>query len=267
MRSGRETGSGMVASHTEGRKDVMTDDLVPKGRIIGEPGMHAVSLMDPDWAGWSKENPFQLSHMELGMVTAVMGGTTKKQAAIETGYQGKHPARYGHEVMLRERVQNEMKRQANTQSRDITYDPAKVLHCLVMIAEADIVDALICGEGAKKLKLTNLRNLPPAVKYAIKSIKFSQSGQVTIELHDKLRALRMIGEFFNMWGAESGRGSAGDSASAGEVIDETIVYERRMDQIGEVIRGRIDRTIRKFENGNNPRSIEQPVDPDPGGAA
>jgi hypothetical protein len=245
----------------------MTDELLPKGQIIGEPGIHAVSLMDPDWAGWSRENPFQCSALELGMVASVMDGMTKKKAALDAGYEGNYPTRYGREVLMRERVQQEMKRQANTQARDITYDPAKVLHCLVMIAEADIVDALIHSQTTAKLKLTNLANLPQAVKYAIKSIKFSPSGQVKIELHDKLRALRMIGEFFNMWGAESGRGGGGDGAGAAEVIDETIVYERRMDKIGEVIRGRIDRTIRKFERGDDARTVEQPIDPDSGGTA
>ena len=242
---------------------------------IAEPGRDSFSIMHPDWAGWSRDNPFQCSQRELKLVASYMSGETKKQAAIDGGYTGNNPSRYGREVMMRERVRQEITRQANKQARDITYDPAKVLHCLVMIAEANLVDGIMYTKNGVKPKLRDLSTMPPEVKYAIKSVKIGKNGTLTIELHDKIQALRMLGEFFNMWGSDRGRGAGPEKGEGGEALNEAIVFERRMDEIGEVIRDRIDRTITKFErergNGapkgvaefehrDNPSTLEHTVD-------
>lgn len=233
--------------------------LLPNGRLVGHPGVHGHATMEPEWVNWSAENPFDCDEQELKLIESFMSGSSKAQAARDAGYTGKFPTRWARDVMRRENVQNEMKRQSTGQSKDIMYDPNKVLHGLVMIAEANMVDAFVASTRGK-IKLANLANLPVSLKYAIKSIKFSQHGMCTIELHDKLRALTKLGEFFNMWGPESSRGGAGAAGAGGQVLEEQIVFEKRMNEIGEVISGRIDRVIRRFDDRNDPPTIEQSVD-------
>lgn len=235
-------------------------DLLPNGEVKVDPGKHAQSVMDPDWASDSSTNPFDCTPEEIQIIASLMGGATKKQAGIDAGYTGRYPTRWVASVMMRDHVQNEMQRHTRVEAQGLTYDPAKVLHRLVMIAEANTVDALIVNRKATKLRLANLANLPEPLKYAIKTITFSESGMVKIEFYDKLKALDLIGRFFNMWSPDSARGGAG-AGEGGQVIEEHIVYEKRMDQIGEVIHGRIDRVIRNFEAHRDiPRTPEPTVD-------
>ena len=237
------------------------DDLLPQGEIIGEPGNHAMAIMGLDH---SDENPFACTTQEIVIIRAIMAGSTKKDAAIAGGYTGKTPTGFCIQVLGRRQVQNEMKRLQAAQTNKIMYDPSKVIHSLVMIAEADPVQALVQpGRGKDKtVTLAQLRHMSPAERYAIKSLKFYANGTVLLEYYDKIAALKLLGLYFNLWGEKAPRTPP---AEGGQVLEETIVFEKRMDEIGEVVHGRIDRRIiERFEGRGNPRADDGAVDRDTG---
>ena len=240
------------------------DDLLPQGELIGEPRNHSMALMGLDH---SDDNPFACTKQELSIIRAIMAGSNKKDAALAVGHTGKNPTAFCRQVLARPHVQNEMKRLPAVQAHKIMYDPAKVIHSLVMIAEADPVTALIQpGNGKEKtVKLAQLRHLPAAERYAIKSLKFDGNGAVKIEFYDKIAALKLLGLYFNLWGDKAPRAAA---AEGGQILEETIQFEKRMDEIGEVVHGRIDRRIiDRFEGRGDPDADDGAVDPDTGRAA
>lgn len=128
------------------------------------------------------------------------------QAAIRAGYSKKTAQRIGSENLSKPLLQAEIqKRQKKLQNRlEITQE--KVLSELASIAFASGADfAKVKSNGLlPSVEMVETDKLPPEKLAAIAGIKANQYG-VEVKLHDKVRALEMLGKYLGLFDSAGGQ--------------------------------------------------------------
>lgn len=153
------------------------------------------------------------------------------QAAIRAGYSAKtaqeQASRLLSNVMVQEALQ---KRQAQLCTKlEVTQE--RVLEELAAIAFANGTDFVTITEtGLLNVKPT--RKVPKEKLPAIASIKYNQLG-VEIKLHDKVRALELLGKHLGVFDAKSGT-SETPGNNIFEVIEQSTGEELDTSDIPEI---------------------------------
>ncbi len=152
-------------------------------------------------------------------------------AASRAGYSEKTACEQGSRLLANVKVQEEIrKRQEKLQSKlEITQET--VLQELAAIAFANGTDFVtVTGAGLLDVKPTSQvskEKLP-----AIAGIKYSQNG-IEIKLHDKVRALELLGKHLGVF-ATGGGAAAQEDNNIFEVIDQSTREEIDTDAIPEI---------------------------------
>ena len=152
-------------------------------------------------------------------------------AAKRAGYSEKSASRIAIELLNKTHVSAEIqKRQAKLRGKlEITQE--RVLEELAAIAFANGTDfATINRNGLVRLVPTD--DLPEDKKKAVASIKEGQYG-TEIKLHDKVRALELLGKHLGVFDANNGSANEQEN-NIFEVIEESTREEIGTDEIPEI---------------------------------
>ena len=153
------------------------------------------------------------------------------QAAIRAGYSENSAEVIGYENLRKPQIAEEIgKRQAKLQSKlEITQE--KVLAELAAIAFANGTDfATVNANGLICIKATS--QIPKEKLPAVASIKYNSVG-VEIKLHDKVRALEMLGRHLGLFDNRSGEPDAEEN-NIFEIIDQSTGGELDTSEISEI---------------------------------
>jgi len=141
-------------------------------------------------------NPYGLTQQELLFAQAYAVWGNLGDACRFAGYRGDHST--GRNILDRPHVAGavrwlrEKAAQQTLQPIDIAVNGNEVMGELWKIAQANIIDAFNQDPETGALTIKRLCDIPRSLHSAIKSIKISAKGDITLELHDKLAALRMV---------------------------------------------------------------------------
>lgn len=153
------------------------------------------------------------------------------QAAIRAGYSKKTAEVIGYENLRKPQIAEEIeKRQVKLRNKlEITQE--KVLEELAAIAFANGTDFVtVTATGLLDIKPTS--KVPREKLPAIAGIKYNQLG-VEIKLHDKVRALELLGKHLGVF--DNGAAAASEQENnIFEVIDESTREELDTDEIPEI---------------------------------
>lgn len=152
-------------------------------------------------------------------------------AAKRAGYSEKSASRIAIELLNKTHVSAEIqKRQAKLRGKlEITQE--RVLEELAAIAFANGTDfATITHNGL--VRLTPTDEVPEEKKKAVASIKEGQYG-TEIKLHDKVRALELLGKHLGVFDANNSSGNEQEN-NIFEVIEESTREEIGTDEIPEI---------------------------------
>ena len=152
-------------------------------------------------------------------------------AAKRAGYSEKSASRIAIELLNKTHVSAEIqKRQAKLRGKlEITQE--RVLEELAAIAFANGTDfATITHNGL--VRLTPTAEVPEEKKKAVASIKEGQYG-TEIKLHDKVRALELLGKHLGVFDANNGSSNEQEN-NIFEVIEESTREEIDTDEIPEI---------------------------------
>lgn len=237
--------------------------LLPDGVIEGDIVSNTALLVPDTGPPLRKLNAQERKFVELTQL-----GTPPEEKARACNYKGQHWSNWCHRMARRPHVAAELERRMPLVADRIEYTEVRVLDKLAMIAEANAVDAFVMSRPQKKdgsgkrtedliAKMRPIHEWPTALKVAVKSLKFGTDGSVTIEMHDKLRALTKIGEHFGMFATAGRRGD--EPPPDGAITEETFSFEKRMERNGTIIRGRLDRRTTRTPGANGSAAPGPPV--------
>lgn len=173
----------------------------------------------------------KLTEKQKRFVTEYLVDLNATQAAIRAGYSPKTAEVIGYENLRKPQIAAEVaKRQAKLQKKlEITQE--RVLAELAAIAFASGTDFVTVTEaGMLNVKATS--KVPKEKLPAIASIKYNQLG-IEIKLHDKVRALELLGKHLGVFDANNGSGNEQEN-NIFEVIDQSTREEMDTDDIPEI---------------------------------
>lgn len=153
------------------------------------------------------------------------------QAAIRAGYSKKTAEVIGYENLRKPQIAEEIaKRQVKLQSKlEITQE--RVLEELAAIAFANGTD-FVTVTAAGLLNVRPTSQVPKEKLPAIAGIKYNQLG-VEIKLHDKVRALELLGKHLGVFDNGSAA-AANQENNIFEVIEESTREELDTSEIPEI---------------------------------
>ena len=172
----------------------------------------------------------KLSEKQKRFVSEYLVDLNATQAAIRAGYSKKTAEVIGYENLRKPQIAEEIaKRQVKLQSKlEITQE--KVLEELAAIAFANGTDFVtVTAAGLLNVKPTS--QVPKEKLPAIAGIKYNQLG-VEIKLHDKVRALELLGKHLGVF--DSGSSAANQENNIFEVIEESTREELDISDIPEI---------------------------------
>ena len=118
------------------------------------------------------------------------------QAAIRAGYSLKTARFIANENLTKPNIQSRIQRLMDERSRRTEVTQDKVLQELRKIAFSSIFDYLQIQNN--RVKVFDTENIPPDELPAIAEVKQNYSG-ISLKLHDKLKALELIGKHLGMF--------------------------------------------------------------------
>jgi hypothetical protein len=120
-------------------------------------------------------------------------------------------------------------------SDGIAYDATRVCNRLALIAEVTVTDFTkeVRRGGKTKSVLREAHELPPGAAYAISRIKVTAAGSIEFTFHDKLVALRLLGQATGAFNPGEGEG---DAPVGGTMTEEALSYEKRLERYGNVLK-------------------------------
>lgn len=158
-----------------------------------------------------------------------------KAAALAAGYSTSRAKETGCELLKRPDIRAEISRLRAIRDQEVGFSAADVVRELVAVAMIDIGDVLTWGmeevEGEDGLPMTMPNGDPimrpiiapvasskltPVQRRAIKSVSMSEKGVFKVELHDRVKALDMLGRHFGIFerdNEQAGKAAAGTVAA------------------------------------------------------
>lgn len=128
------------------------------------------------------------------------------QAAIRAGYSKKTAQRIGSENLSKPLLQEEIQKRRNKLQAKCEITQERVLRELAAIAFANGADfaKVVTGGTFDTVKMIPTDKLPPEKQAAIAGMKMTANG-VEIKLHDKVRALEMLGKYLGLFDGVGGQ--------------------------------------------------------------
>lgn len=152
-------------------------------------------------------------------------------AAIRAGYSEKTACEQGSRLLANVKVQEEIQKRQKGLQRKLEITQERVLQELASIAFANGADFVTVNRnGLLDIKATT--DVPREKLPAIAGIKYNQTG-VEIKLHDKVRALELLGKHLGVF-ATGGGGAAPEDNNIFEVIDQSTREEIDTNGIPEI---------------------------------
>jgi len=118
-------------------------------------------------------------------------------AARRAGYSSKNSDKIGHQLLGKTRVSEEIKFAMKNRVDQIDLKSETILKAVVSIAFFDISSVITINDD-NQLKILSFNKMDKNSQTAIKSISQGKHG-LNIQFHDKLEALKLLGEHFGMW--------------------------------------------------------------------
>lgn len=135
-----------------------------------------------------------LSAKKQRFVTEYLVDLSKTAAAIRAGYSAKTANQIGYRLALEPAIATEIARQRAVLEKRTQLSVERTLRELGRLAHSDIAD-IARWTAAGGLAVLDLDAIPAEARAAIKKITETRSGReikLTVELHDKLGALRLL---------------------------------------------------------------------------
>lgn len=175
-----------------------------------------------------------LSPAQQKFVEVYLRTLSARRAAREAGYTDDHFE--GWRLLRNERVVKAIEKGKEALRRRNEHLEDEALRQLAMVAFSDISDVVEAGGEAFNVK--NLDDLPDSVRAAVKKVTFTpgkHGDRIQVEMHDKLRAIEMLGKFFDMW-KESIKVEGGETAVKHEhKISHALLEDRIRSLKGEKV--------------------------------
>ena len=128
------------------------------------------------------------------------------QAAIRAGYSKKTAQRIGSENLSKPLIQEEIQKRRNKLQSKCEITQERVLRELAAIAFASGADfaKVVTGGTFDTVKMIPTDKIPPEKLAAIAGVKMTANG-VEVKLHDKVRALEMLGKYLGLFDGSGGQ--------------------------------------------------------------
>lgn len=128
------------------------------------------------------------------------------QAAIRAGYSKKTAQRIGSENLSKPLIQEEIQKRRNKLQSKCEITQERVLRELAAIAFASGADfaKVVTGGTFDTVKMIPTDKIPPEKLTAIAGMKMTANG-VEVKLHDKVRALEMLGKYLGLFDGSGGQ--------------------------------------------------------------
>ncbi len=128
------------------------------------------------------------------------------QAAIRAGYSKKTAQRIGSENLSKPLIQEEIQKHRNKLQSKCEITQERVLRELAAIAFASGADfaKVVTGGTFDTVKMIPTDKIPPEKLAAIAGMKMTANG-VEVKLHDKVRALEMLGKYLGLFDGSGGQ--------------------------------------------------------------
>lgn len=128
------------------------------------------------------------------------------QAAIRAGYSKKTAQRIGSENLSKPLIQEEIQKRRNKLQNKCEITQERVLRELAAIAFASGADfaKVVTGGTFDTVKMIPTDKIPPEKLAAIAGMKMTANG-VEVKLHDKVRALEMLGKYLGLFDGSGGQ--------------------------------------------------------------
>lgn len=128
------------------------------------------------------------------------------QAAIRAGYSKKTAQRIGSENLSKPLLQEEIQKRRNKLQTKCEITQERVLRELAAIAFASGADfaKVVTGGTFDTVKMIPTDKIPPEKLAAIAGMKMTANG-VEVKLHDKVRALEMLGKYLGLFDGSGGQ--------------------------------------------------------------
>lgn len=128
------------------------------------------------------------------------------QAAIRAGYSKKTAQRIGSENLSKPLIQEEIQKRRNKLQSKCEITQERVLRELAAIAFASGADfaKVVTGGTFDTVKMIPTDKIPPEKLAAIAGMKMTANG-VEVKLHDKVRALEMLGKYLGLFDGSGGQ--------------------------------------------------------------
>lgn len=140
-------------------------------------------------------------------------------SAQRSGYSTKNADKIGHELLGKTRVSEQIKVEIDRRARELEITSSRILSELAKIAFFNIADLLETGDD-NSLRLRSFDKMDSFSTTAIKNISQGKLG-LNIQLHDKISALKMLGDYLNLWSGEPTKEQ--DSKEAKKLLLERVL--------------------------------------------
>lgn len=155
----------------------------------------------------------ELTPLQLAFVDAYMECQSARKAAEIAGYAD--PSSYGWRIIHVKAVADEISRRKEEMRRRNEHVEDQVVRELALVGFANIADFINFSNNSITIKC--LDDIPEGVRPCIKKVTLTpgQHGdRIQIELHDKLKALEMLGKYMDLWGDSKVQTPAGAPGAA-----------------------------------------------------
>lgn len=154
------------------------------------------------------------------------------KAAIRAGYSEKTAYSIGQRLLKKVEIQEAIQKQQVKLQNKLEITQERVLSELAAIAFANGTDfATVNANGLIHIKATS--QIPKEKLPAVASIKYSRVMGVEIKLHDKVRALEMLGKHLGLFDNRGGAAEVEEN-NIFEIIDQSTRGELDISAIPEI---------------------------------
>jgi len=146
--------------------------------------------------GWNK-----LNARDHRFVSNYLRTLDPVQAMKDAGFpKNKQNGKAASDFLKKPNVKAEIAEQIRIRCLSVDTEPAEILRQLSAILKGDITNYASWDEHGFYTKTSEeIKEMSPYAGAVIKKINRKRDGEITIELHDKMRAIELLGKYFNMF--------------------------------------------------------------------